>query len=304
MTDLTLTETTLEPWGEGVFLGNFENGSAEWHNLRAGANIGGSDVSTICGVNPWDSAFSLWAVKAGKLESTFEGNAATEWGSILEPVIMDKFMREHSELEVYASPGTFRHQDRHWQIANPDGIYKNAAGEYGIIEIKTASYEDDWKDNRGGWKVPVYYATQVQWYLQTFGFKHAWVVVLFAGKKYVEIELHADDFEQASNLDRVTQFREYVIADAQPDYDGATSTYETIRRLHPLIENTEVELGELGTLYQIACTEFDQAQAHLTEMKSRVLDSMGKAKKGTVNGKPVVGRQAKAGGTPYLVIKK
>lgn len=303
MADTTVTDTPAT-WGEALFLGNYESGTKEWHTLRAGANIGGSDVSTICGVNKWDSAFSLWAKKTGKLEDAFTGNDATEWGTLLEPVIMDKFFREHPELWVYRSPGTFRHKDREWQIANPDGIYKNEAGEFGIIEIKTAAFEDDWKDGRGGWKVPVYYATQVQWYLQTFGFKHAWVVVLFAGKKYVELELHADGFEQASNLERVQQFREYVLTETQPDYDGATSTYETIRRLHPMIDDTEVELGELGTFYQIACREFEHAESHLMEMKSRVLDLMGKAKKGTINGKPIVGRQAKGSGTPYLVIKK
>ena len=300
MTDTTLPAT----WGNALYLGSYESNTPEWRALRAGANIGGSDVSTICGVNPWDSAFSLWAKKTGKLEDDFQGNDATEWGTLLEPVIMEKFFRKHPELWIYRSPGTFCHKDRDWQIANPDGVYKNEAGEFGIIEIKTAAFEDDWKDGRGGWKVPVYYATQVQWYMQTFGFKHAWVVVLFAGKKYVEIELHADDFEQRTNLERVMQFREYVLTETQPDYDGATATYETIRKLHPMIDDTEVELGELGTFYQIACREFEQAESHLMEMKSRVMDLMGKAKKGTVNGKPVVGRQAKGFGTPYLVNKK
>lgn len=300
-----MTVSTLpRTWGNALFLGNYENNTPEWHALRAGANIGGSDVSTICGVNPWDSAFSLWAKKTGKLEDDFHGNDATEWGTLLEPVIIDKFARQHPELKVSRSPGTFRHQDREWQIANPDGIYENESGEFGIIEIKTAAFEDDWKDGRGGWKVPVYYATQVQWYLQAFGFKHAWVVVLFAGKKYVEIELHADDFEQRTNLERVMQFREYVLSEMQPDFDGAMATYETVRKLHPMIDDTEIEIGELGILYQVACSEFAQAEAHLLEMKSRVMDLMGTAKKGTVNGKAVVGRQAKGNGTPYLVNKK
>jgi putative phage-type endonuclease len=302
MTDTTLPAT----WGDALFIGNFANGSPEWHEARK-LGFGGSDISTICGVNPWDSPFSLWAKKTGKLEDDFEGNDATEWGTRLEPVIMDKFFDNHPELWIYRSPGTFRHKDREWQIANPDGIYKNEAGEFGIIEIKTAAYEDDWKQVVNGkteYVVPQYYKTQVQWYMQTFGFKHAWVVVLFSGKNYQEIELHADEFEQAVNLERVTQFKEYVDQGLQPDYDGAMSTYQTIRRLHPLIDDTEVELGELGTMLQIAAHEFTMAEAHINEMKSRVLDLMGRAKKGTVGGKPVVGRQAKAGGTPYLVIKK
>ena len=299
MTEQIVPNDNPVPWGEGVFLGNFESNSPEWHALRAGGNIGGSDVSTICGVNPWESPFSLWAKKTGKIPESFEPNEAMEWGSRLENVIMDKFFDEHPELWLYRSPGTFRNVVRAWQIANPDGIYKTESGEFGIVEIKTARYEDDWLHG-----VPAYYKTQVQWYMHTFGFKHAYVAVLFSGSKYKEFEVHADEFEQASNLEQVIQFRDYVLTEQQPDYDGALATYETVRKLHPDIEDDDLELGELGTHYLLAVTEADMADRHLTEMKSRVLDSMGKAKRGLINGVVRVTRQARGTGAPYLVNKK
>lgn len=300
MTEPTLPNNTPTPWGEAVFLGNYESNSPEWHALRSGANIGGSEVSTICGVNPWDSPFSLWAKKTGKIEDSFKGNEATEWGTLLEPVIMDKFAREHEDLWIYRSPGTFHHQDRPWQIANPDGIYKTEAGEFGIIEIKTARYEDDWVDG-----VPLYYKTQVQWYLQTFGFKHAYVVALFSGSRYREFELHADGFEQVVNLEKATQFRELVLAQKQPDYDGAMATYNVIRELHPDIDpELDIELGDLGMHYFNAVNDFAQAESQLNEMKSRVMDAMGKARRGLVFDQHRITRQARNGGTPYLVNKK
>ena len=296
------TETVLvnaQNYGQGLHLGSFEPGSQEWHDLRS-TGIGGSDVGTICGLNPWQSAFTLWAKRTGKIQEEQSDSEAMEWGRRLEAVILDKFAEEHPELDVIESPGTFQNKDRAWQLANPDGIaIDRNTGEHIIIEIKTARYEDDWANG-----VPEYYRTQVLWYLQTFGFQRAYVAALFSGSKYREFEVLADEFEQKTNLDRVEQFRHYLEQDKQPDYDGATSTYETIRRLHPEIEDDEVELGDLGVHYFNAAAEVAEADKKLTELKSRVLDSMGKAKRGLVNGTWMLTRQARAGGTPYLVNKK
>jgi putative phage-type endonuclease len=283
--------------GQALYMGNYEAGSQEWHDLRA-QGIGGSEVGTICGLNPWESPFSLWAKKLGKVETDKVGSEAMEWGRRLESVILEKFTEEHPDLVVHGSPGTYHNENRPWQIANPDGIYERN-GELGIIEIKTARYEDDWSVG-----VPEYYRTQVLWYLQTFGFSHAYVVALFSGSKYREFEVLADDFEQHANLKKVQQFRTYLEEDKQPDYDGATSTYEVIRQLHPDIEDSELELGDLGTHYFNAVADAAASEKKLTEMKSRVLDSMGKAKRGLVEGKWMITRQARAGGTPYLVNKK
>ncbi|CAB4153106.1 COG5377 Phage-related protein, predicted endonuclease [uncultured Caudovirales phage] len=295
-------ETVLvnaQNYGQGLHLGSFEPGSQEWHNLRA-TGIGGSDVGTICGLNPWQSAFTLWAKRTGKIEDDQSDSEAMEWGRRLESVILDKFAEEHPELDVIDTPGTFQNKDRAWQLANPDGIaIDRKTGEHIIIEIKTARYEDDWVNG-----VPEYYRTQVLWYLQTFGFQRAYVAALFCGSKYREFEVLADDFEQQTNLKRVEQFRTYLEQDKQPDYDGATSTYETIRRLHPDIEDIEVELGDLGVHYFNAAAAAAESDKKLTELKSRILDAMGKAKRGLVDGTWMLTRQARSGGTPYLVNKK
>lgn len=302
MTETTLTAEPTIPKSAAVFLGKFESNSPEWLKLREGANIGGSDVSTICGLNPWESPFTYWAKKTKRIESNFEPNEAMEWGTLLEPVIMEKFMRQHPELHVIPSPGTYHHPDRTWQIANPDGVAHNAdTGESYIIEIKTARYEDDWL---GG--VPPYYKTQVQWYLHTFNYSKAIVVVLFSGSKYREFEIDADEFEQNVNLARVMQFRElYLMRGEQPTFDGALSTYETVREMHPDIDRElDVELGQLGLDLQAAVIRNSEAEAELNRLKSQVLDTMGKARRGFTDGVHVVSRQAKGSGRPFLIIKK
>lgn len=290
---------TSDELGSARRIGNFENQSPEWHEARK-SGIGGSDVSAIVGVNPWSSAFTLWAKKTGRIEEQFEPSEAMEWGTRLESVILDKFTETVPDLTIIRDVGTWSHKDRAWQIANPDAIYVDDEGRYGIIEIKTARYEDDWMNG-----VPAYYRTQVLWYAQTFGFTGTiYVAVLFSGSKFKVYTVEVDPFEQAANLQAVEEFMTYIREDSQPDYDGALSTYNTIRELHPEIEDSEIELGELFTHYDLAIRDEKQATAHATEMKSRVLDALGKAKRGTFNGTVVVTRQARSGGTPYLVNKR
>lgn len=282
-----------------TYLGTFDSGSDEWHAARA-TGIGGSEVGTICGLNKWESAFTLWAKKTGKIAQSFEPNEAMEWGTRLEPVILEKFADSHPELLTLTNVGTWTHSERGWQIANPDGIYMSENLVQGIIEVKTAQYEDDWADG-----VPRHYETQVQWYLQTFGFKHAYVIALFHGNRYREYEVLASDMAQDFALEQVERFREFLVTETEPDFDGALSTYNTVRALHPEIDpEGSVELGYLGEQYATVKENYTIAEANLNEIKTRILDGMGDAKRGLVHGVWSFSRQARGTGTPYLTEKR
>lgn len=284
--------------GSAVKIGTFDLQSPEWHEARS-RGIGGSEVGVIIGVNQWESPLTLWAKKLGKIETQPLTSEAAEWGNRLEPAVITKFADNHPELQVFRDVGTWAHKDRPWQIANPDALLWDGK-ENSLLEIKTARYEDDWVNG-----IPLSYQAQVQWYLQVFGFTKAHVAVLFSGSKYKEFELYASDFEQAVNLSAVEEFKGYLDEDKQPDYDGASNTYETIRQLHPEIESdVEVELGDLYEHFSNAQSDLASAEAKANEMKSRILDSMGKAKRGLYDGSWVLSRQARGAGTPFLVNKK
>lgn len=297
--DVTIHEA-IQNVGSARWIGTYENNSPEWHALRANG-IGGSEVGTILGLNPWESPFTLWAKKTNRIESSFEQSEAMEWGTRLESVIIRKFIDSHPELTVYENVGTFQHVEREWQHANPDAIYRREDGSFGVLEVKTARYEDAWANG-----VPPHYRAQVLWYLQTLGLQHATVTVLFSGSKYREFEVTADDFEQSVNLQTVTEFKQFIDLDVQPDFTSPmVSTYSTVRELHPDIDaDSEVELGNVGQLYENALYESTRAEEALNEMRARVLDAMGTAKRGLIGGEWRVTRQARSGGTPYLITKK
>jgi hypothetical protein len=146
----------------------------------------------------------------------------------------------------------------------------------------------------------------VQWYAQTFGFDTTiYVVALFAGSKFKVYEIESDRFEMETNLAEVEKFKVYLDNDTQPDFDGALSTYQTIRELHPEIDPAqEVELGDLWVHASNAIEEEKKATAKAVEMRSRILDALGKAKKAVYEGEVVATRQSRGGGTPFLQIKK
>lgn len=276
-------------FGPAKLIGDFENQSPEWHELRS-QGIGGSQVGTILGLNPWESAFTLWAKLTNKIPDSFEQNERMFWGTVLEPVIRDEWAKKNPEFEVFET-GTWADG---WKHANPDGILK-IGDEFGLLEIKTAGYVWD--------NVPPHYEAQCQWYMHLLGLKWAKIVVLFQGNRLETFHLNYDPtFEKAVAL--VERFWDKVQVDSAPDWDGSESTYQTVRQINPDIVEDEIELGSIGLELLFRQTELETAEANFNLAKSKVLDFMGKAKYGVVNGRVITTRSSRNGGTPYLSITK
>jgi putative phage-type endonuclease len=298
---MSVETKSFDYFGDAVAVGEFEPGSAEWLELRR-SGVGGSDVASILGWSKWSSAYALWASKRGLVSDSVE-NEAMEWGSLLEPVIREKFARKHPEWMVVNCKQTFAFDGEPWRLANVDGfIY--AGDSVGLLEIKTARFEDDWVSG-----VPLYYEAQVQWYLAVLGLKWAKVAVLFGGNSYREFDVAFDELFVDRMVGKAREFWDCVVSGVAPDWDGSASTLETVRQLHPLIEDGEVELGDLGVHLVLAAVEFEKAEEHLREMKARTVDAMGSARYGVVtldDGTVIRSavRMAKGNGLPYLVVRK
>jgi putative phage-type endonuclease len=300
--------------GTAHLVGNFANQSPEWHEQRA-KGIGGSDAGVLAGLSPWQSPYTWAAKRLGLIEDNLEPNEAMFWGTTLESVILDVWAKDHPEFILHREVGTWCHQERTWQQANPDAIFQfskedPALGEdqdtrgFGIIEVKTARYEDGWNEKTGD--IPAHYRAQVLWYLQTFGFQRAYVVVLFAGSKLRTFQVDYNEFEADANLAAVVDVKAFVDAGSAPDFSAPyTSTLQTVREQHPEIDpDGKAELGELFVEYAEVIAAETQAVEQANLAKSKVLAAMGDAKNGLFNGEVVVTRQARNGGTPYLVNKR
>jgi putative phage-type endonuclease len=276
---------------EAVLLGDFANGSQEWHDLRdePGA-VGGSDIAPIAGLSQWESAITKWAKKTKQIPDEITPNMSMRLGTKLEAPILEIFTEEHPELTVYET-GTWANKENPWARSNPDGLYQTEDGSWGIVEVKFS--RDYWTG------VPQAYRAQVLWYMKVFGIRQAKLVAL-AGSSYQEYDIEWDEFEAQILWDAAIRFREACLEMKMPYWDGSNSTLETIRALSPGITDTEVDLDDLGMHYINSVTELDKATAKMTELKARVIQAMDGAKRGLIFGEHFLSLRSRAGGAPFL----
>jgi putative phage-type endonuclease len=279
-----------------IILGSFPAGSPEWHELRNQPGVvSGSEMGAICGTSPFTSAITLWAEKTGRVERDFVGSDAMRLGQLVEPAIRQLYMEKHPTHKVFEVDQTLTRKGFEWGHANLDGIAVDEQGVQYILEIKhTSQYWDE---------IPLHYKQQVLWYMFITGIRKSVFAVVNAGR-YKEYAFDYDGFEFSVLWDRVLNFRNRLIDDVQPDWDGSESTYDTTRKLVDGLETRDEELGQLGIELFNAQDAFDEAETYLREMKSRTIEALNGAKNGVINGKVVCSLQQRAGGLPYLTVKK
>jgi putative phage-type endonuclease len=204
-----ISKLELKELGDAVFLGDFESGSPEWHELRnEDAAVGGSDIGAIAGLSPFESQITKWAKKTKQIPDNFEPSMAMRLGTKLEAPILEIFAEEHPDYEIFTT-GTWAHKEFNWQRANPDALYRKPDGTWGIIEVKFS--RDYWSE------VPQHYRAQVLWYMNVFAIQEA-VLVALAGSSYQEFEVEWDTFEATSLIAAAYRFRESVLNNKMPDW--------------------------------------------------------------------------------------
>lgn len=294
MTSQQAFETIKDKFNDAVYVGDAPSGSDEWHAMRR-TGIGGSDIGTIMGLNPFESAFGLWAKRTGQIADPPVDNWSVRFGNAFEEPILRMWQVENPEWEVYRT-GTWRHPKFDYLVANPDALARHRdTGEWVVVEVKTSrSFWDD---------VPPAYHAQVMHYMDVMGCGRA-VIVAVAGWQWEERWIEFDQFECDVQRSAASRFWEHLTQVVQPEWDGSRATYEAQRQLNPSIEDDEVDLGDAGRNLVRAQGNLEVAERKLMKAKSEVLGLMGNARHGVVDGVRVASRQARGNGTPWLVIKK
>ena len=286
-----------ETFNEAELLGAFENGSEEWHKAREGG-IGGSEVGTILGLNPYESAYALWCKRTGRIPSQIQENWAIRFGKAFESPILGLWQEDHPEWEVFET-GTYRSKSNPLLHANPDALARHReTGEWMIIEVKTA---------RSTWdSAPQAYVAQVLHYMGVMGVKRG-ILVAVAGMTWYEHEVEYNQEQIDIQNEMLLKFWNSVQEDSQPDWDGSDATYQAVRYQHPLIEDVEVEVGDIG--WQVVNHQLfaDSVYTELQKLKSQLMDAMGNAKHAYVQDGVqkvrVASRQIRSG-SPVMVINK
>lgn len=285
-------------FGAATLLHTAETGSEDWKFSRQ-HGIGGSEVSSIVGLNQYKSAFALWAERTGQIEPEPVDNWAVRFGRNFEAPILQMWADDNPDYEVFTT-GTYSNNDYPFMQASPDALARHKeTDEWIVIEVKTA--RSHWSETPPG------YRAQVLHYLNVLGLKRA-VIVAVAGWDWYEDWIDYDAFENSAIAYAVTRFWDMVQNKVAPDFDGAESTYESVRKLHPLIDpELEVEIDGAHDLVRLQDAA-DYATAELRKAKSEVLNLMGNAKHAYVEHDGVryrvASRQARKDSPPFLVITK
>lgn len=150
------------------------DGWLEWRRTH----IGSSDITTICGLNPYQTPLELWAIKTGKMDD-IEQSPAMRYGQLVEPAIIEIFKDLHPEYEVRANDSTFESTEVEWATATPDAILReNDSIIYGLLECKHTARFQDWDD--GG--APNYAHLQLQFQLGVMGLSYGHIGAVVGGR--------------------------------------------------------------------------------------------------------------------------
>lgn len=172
---MNLYESTNEY--EALFLKDRE----EWLKARE-TKIGGSEASSLIGMNKYTSLHDLWERKIKGIKSDIS-NELIEYGNNMEPLLRELYRIKHPEMDVQYSGNTILYSKQYeWISYSPDGLLWDGS-RAGILEIKTSFIRNS--DMNSEWKerIPDSYYLQILHGLICTGFEF---VNLIAELRYID----------------------------------------------------------------------------------------------------------------------
>lgn len=177
----------------------------EWLEIRK-SGIGSSEVSTILGLNPFETPYQLWRRKLG-MDAPKVENQAMKAGHYLEDAVARFFTDATSAHVVKRSAGDWimRDNERPYLQVSPDRTFwrdgeKHNEANKGILEIKTTQLSVSADD------VPTHWFIQLQYQLGVAGYTHGALAWLTRGMDFdwTGVEFDADVFDML--CERVERF--------------------------------------------------------------------------------------------------
>lgn len=208
----------------------------EWLKLRRELGIGGSEAGAIVGLNPYQSAYSLWAEKTGRIEG-FEGNLTTEVGAYLEEFVAKLFEKETGK-KVRRKNKMLVNDKYPWAFANVDRLI---VGENAVLEIKTTNSLPNMRKFAKG-DYPEQWYCQMTHYLAVGGYDKAYLAVLIGCHEFKIFELERDEAEIEALMGAEEHFWDLVKTNTPPDTDGSEATSKALSEVFSTSDGSSVSL--------------------------------------------------------------
>ncbi len=262
-----------------------------WERIRK-SGIGGSDIAAIMGLNPWKSAFALYAEKHGDVEAEdLSNNEYVYWGTVLEQVVADRFC-ELAGKKVRKC-GTLQDENYEFMLANVDRL---VVGENAGLECKTANgfKAKEWD----GDEVPDAYYCQCQWYMMITGFEKWYIACLIGGNHFVWKEIPRNENFVDELRTAAVVFWDNLENNIAPEADGSESTTEAIEKMTAAkIGADEISLGTQAApfiqRYNELCVTEKVIKEQKTQCQNSLLLLLNGAECGTYQGYKVCNKMVK-----------
>lgn len=252
--------------------------------------LGGSDIAALLGLSKWASPWSLWAEKTGAIGEQNE-NDEMVGGRWLELAITPWFTARTGLHVVYQQARCHR-PDRPWQRCTIDGVATDTphlddiTNALGVVEIKTGERGPDWTD------IPAYYQAQAQWQMATLDLHHTWIPMLH-GRRLTIYELARDQADIDFMVEEAERFWfDHVVAGTPPPVDGSDATLDALGQMWPHhIDGRTADLDHIADALddlEQAKADTKAAQTREKHAKARIVEAMGPAEIGLVDGRPAL----------------
>ena len=250
----------------------------EWLEHRRNS-IGGSDASSIIGMNSYCSPYTVWADKLGKIPPK-EDNEAMRLGRDLEDYVAKRFTEEtgkrvRRENNILINPNIpFAH-------ANVDRMI---IGEDAGFEAKTTSALNTKKFKNG--EYPENYYVQCMHYMMVTGCKRWYLGVLVLGVEFKWFVIERDEDEIEALKKSEADFWECVKSKTPPMVDGSDSTSDTLRTIYPESNGDTVSLMAYEqdlNQYMTLSSLLDDVKKQKEEVANRIKAFMGEAERGATD---------------------
>lgn len=280
------------------------------------AMITASKVPAILGISRFKSQYTVWHEMAGLVDPEPLDEDRMAWGHIAEASLSGWWLHKH--------PGTKLNPRRNgtFEIAyTSDALpFPNIATldrraylptaprdqRFHIVECKTAMTLDDWGRPGEEDSVPADYYAQVMFQMGVSGIHRASAVVLgpFGQPEIHDIVFDRGEFDAI--VDRLVDWQASLDMGIAPPLDPSTSTYETVRGLHPDIDpkgEVQITLEEAVAYLDTAVGEDDAKAAH-RDAKIQVMQRMGDAKYLKCGDVKIAHREARGDKPPFVKFNK
>ena len=274
-----------------------------------GAILTASKVASVLGLSRFQSTYTLWHSMRGNMPTAPGGSDQDIFrvGHAFEYALAELWRLENPGWKLSKGEVQYIRDDFGFPAMATIDRRASRGRARRVVEFKTARDLSAWGDPTLDGDCPIDFSAQVTFQMMVTGHIDHPAALSVMGPFFAHYTYQMPFDQKVANwiMRECQSFWNSLQTGVEPELDESVSTYECVKAQHPNITaGYEVPLPEqLALDLQQAVAASKEAETHARGLKSKVLDLMGDAQHGTVNGEKVVTRRPGARGSVSLIVR-